>query len=206
MLEETLDPGGHGEERHLNPYRWVLPAASACAGLIAAIIGVVAVYLISQGADLQSLLALGYPGISVIMFFSSATVFLPAPGVVAMVGAGGIGQFNPWVLGMFAGFGSSIGELTGYLVGLGGRNALHIEEHRYRWVRRSEYFMRRWGFLTILIMASFPNPFFDAIGILAGSLGYPAKRMWVACMIGNTFKYTMLALLGGTAAGFLFHE
>ena len=43
-------------------------------------------------------------------------------------------------------------------------------------MRRCEYFMRRWGFLTILAMASIPNPFFDAVGVLAGRL---AGRMWL---------------------------
>ena len=60
--------------------------------------------------------------------------------------------------------------------------------------------MRRWGCLTILTLATIPNPFFDAVGILAGSLGYSPRRLWIACMIGNTVKYTALALLGGTAA------
>jgi membrane protein YqaA with SNARE-associated domain len=133
------------------------------------------------------------------MFFSSATVFLPAPGLVAVTAASGLTSLNPWVLGLFAGFGSSVGELTGYLVGLGGRQMLHHQPGR--WMRRCEYFMRRWGFLTILAMASFPNPFFDAVGILAGSLGYSARRLWVACLIGNTIKYTAVALFGGSVAG-----
>lgn len=178
-----------------------MPVVSAAAGLVAALLGVWAIWLVSQGTDPRELLALGYPGISIIMFFSSATVFLPAPGLLAVVGAGGLGQFHPLLLGIFAGFGSSAGELTGYLVGLGARHALHPE--RGRWMRRVEYFMRRWGFLTILVFASFPNPFFDAVGILAGSFGYPARRLWIACLIGNTIKYTAVALLGGTAGGFL---
>jgi membrane protein YqaA with SNARE-associated domain len=200
VLEERFSGEGYPGEGTGNPYAWVLPAISACAGLIAAILIVVGVYLVMQGADLRALLALGYPGVTIVMFFSSATVLLPAPGFATVVAASGLGQLNPWALGLFAALGSSIGELTGYLVGLGGRQALH--QSGGRWTRRCEYFMRRWGFLTILVMASFPNPFFDAVGILAGSLGYPARRLWLACMIGNGLKYTALALLGDTAASF----
>ena len=41
--------------------------------------------------------------------------------------------------------------------------------------------------------------FFDVAGILAGSLGYPPGKFWLACAIGNTIKYTTLALLGSSA-------
>jgi membrane protein YqaA with SNARE-associated domain len=204
VLEEPTSVGELPDKRHVNHYHWVMPTASACAGLVGALLAVAAIYLLSQGADVARLLSLGYPGVSVIMFFSSATVLLPAPGFATLLAASGLAQLNPWVLGIFAAIGSSVGELTGYLVGLGGRRALH--QTAGPWTRRCEFFMRRWGFLTILAMASFPNPFFDAVGILAGSLGYPARRLWVACMIGNTLKYTALALLGGTAASFFLKQ
>lgn len=203
-----MDQTEVSEEQHqqyVSPYRWVLPAASAAAGLLGAVLAVAAIYLLSQGADLERLLALGYPGVAVVMFFSSATVLLPAPGFAALLAASGIGQLNPFVLGIFAGIGSSFGELTGYLVGLGGRKALHNVSPG-RWMARAEYFMRRWGFLTILLMASVPNPFFDALGLLAGSLAYPARRFWVASMIGNTLKYTAMALLGASALRLFIHD
>ena len=41
-----------------------------------------------------------------------------------------------------------------------------------------------------------------SLGWETGSLGYPARRLWLACMIGNGLKYTALALLGDTAASF----
>jgi membrane protein YqaA with SNARE-associated domain len=201
VVDERIGAAGLGDKPDKNPHAWILPAVSAVAGLLGAILVVLAIFFISQGTDPTSLLGLGYPGVSIVMFFSSATVFLPAPGLLAVVGAGGFGHFNPLLLGLFAGLGSSAGELTGYLVGLGARNVIHPE--RGRWMRTVEYFMQRWGFLTILGMASIPNPFFDAVGVLAGSFRYPARRLWVACLIGNTIKYTTIALLGGTAAGLL---
>lgn len=185
-------------------YGWVMPAASAGAVLVAALLVVVAAFLVVQGSDLAALLALGYPGVAVVMFFSSATVLLPAPGFATLLAASAFGDLNPWVLGLFAGFGSSVGELTGYLVGLGGRNVL--EPKVGPWLRRCEYFMRRWGFATILVLASVPNPLFDVVGVLAGSLGYPPRRLWIACLIGNTMKYTAMALLGDSLATIFFHS
>lgn len=191
--EQVHDNGGK------NPYHWVMPAVWAAAALLVGLLLVLAIYLVAQGADLQGLLALGYPGVSVVMFFSSATVLLPAPGLLAVLGAGASNQFNPLVIGVFAGLGSSLGELTGYLVGLGGRKALHLENSN-PWMRRAEFFMRRWGFLTLLVLAAIPNPAFDAVGIIAGSLAYSPRRLWLACMIGNTLKATLVALSGGAVA------
>ncbi|HEX3246983.1 MAG TPA: VTT domain-containing protein [Chloroflexota bacterium] len=153
----------------------------------------------ANGMDPMVLLEYGYPGISLIMFFSSATVLLPAPGFAAVLGAGTV--INPWLVGPFAGLGSAFGEMTGYMVGLGSREA--IEARRGKWWSRAESWMKKNGFLTVLVFASFPNPFFDAIGVLAGSMGLPIKRVFIACLIGNTIKYTSLALLGSSALGLL---
>ena len=199
MIRERVE----GEEPHDNRYRWVMPAASGGALLLIGILAIAAFFLLSREVRPEEVLRiLGPPGVSVVMFFSSATVLLPAPGLAAVIGAGASNQFNPWAIGLFAGLGASLGELTGYLVGVGGRQVLHVGE-RSRWVGRGEYFMRRWGFLTILVMASIPNPFFDAVGIIAGSLRYSWRRLWVACFIGNTVKYTIVALSGGTLVSML---
>src|SRR5436309_9622272 len=157
-----------------NPYRWVVRGASGGALLATALLTIVVAYEISRGTSLSNLVGLGYPGVLLAMFFSSATVLLPAPGLLAVMAAGSVHQFNPWLLGVFAGLGSSAGELTGYLVGLGGRQVLQPSNNP--WMRRCEYLMRRWGFMTIMIMAAIPNPFFDVAGIVAGGLGYPSRR------------------------------
>ena len=153
----------------------------------------------ANGMDPMMLLEYGYPGITLIMFFSSATVLLPAPGFAAVLGAATV--INPWIVGPFAGLGSAVGELTGYMVGLGSREA--IEARHGKWWGRAEVWMKKNGFCTILVFASIPNPFFDAIGVIAGSLGLPVKRVFLACLIGNTIKYTSLALLGNSALALL---
>ena len=154
---------------------------------------------VMSGVDVASLTHYGYPGISLIMFFSSATVLLPAPGFASVLAAGTL--VNPWIVGPFAGVGSAVGELTGYLVGMGSREAL--EKRRGSWWMRAEGWMGQHGFLTVLCFASLPNPFFDAIGVLAGSLGFPVRKMFLACVIGNTVKYTVMALLGSSALNLL---
>jgi membrane protein YqaA with SNARE-associated domain len=175
--------------------RWIWIAAGALLAAFMVSMGVA----FASGVDLLALIQYGYPGITLIMFFSSATVLLPAPGFASVMAAGTI--VNPWIVGPFAGLGSALGELTGYLVGIGSREAL--EKKRGKWWMRSEAWMRRHGVLTVFLFATIPNPFFDAIGVLAGSLGFSARRMFIACLIGNTLKYTSLALLGNSALGLI---
>jgi membrane protein DedA with SNARE-associated domain len=192
------------DETQVKSYRWITATLSACAVLLAAVLVVVAVYLMARGADLNTLLALGYPGVSVVMFFSSATVLLPAPGLLSVLAAASVFQLNPWLLGLFAALGSSFGELTGYLVGFGGRRALKAGgQPGGKWMGRGEFFMQRWGFLTILTLATVPNPLFDAVGLLGGGLGYSPRRFWLACMIGNTIKCTIIAVFGDVLGRFL---
>ena len=202
MSSEAAEGTDLPTEVHRNPHHRVVRAVSAAAALLAALLIAVGAYYVLSGGDRDRILALGYPGVAIFMFFSSATVLLPAPGLLSVLAASGIAQLNPWVLGLSAGLGSSLGELTGYLVGLGSREALSHGATSGRWLHHCEYFMRRWGFLTILVMAAVPNPAFDAVGIVAGSLGYPWRRMWLACFIGNTIKCTYIALFGASAAGF----
>ena len=176
---------------HHTTVRWIWVGAVVL--LLVFMVGIGLAF--ANGMDPTVLLQYGYPGISLIMFFSSATVLLPAPGFAAVLGAGTL--INPWIVGVFAGLGSAVGEMTGYMVGLGSREA--IEARRGKWWTRAETWMKKNGFVTVLVFASFPNPFFDAIGVIAGSLGLPISRVFLACLIGNTIKYTTLALLGNSA-------
>jgi uncharacterized membrane protein YdjX (TVP38/TMEM64 family) len=66
-----------------------------------------------------------------------------------------------------------------------------------RWWSFLRRWLYSWGFFAILALAVLPNPIFDALGLLAGSMGYSAKRFWLACMLGNSVKYIAAAYLGG---------
>lgn len=154
-------------------------------------------FLLASGVDYCSLASVGLPGITLIMFLSSSTVLLPAPGIAAVGLAGA--AWDPVQVGLFAALGSALGEMTGYVVGYGGRQALGRQGGKW-WVR-GERLMRRWGFLVLLTMAAVPNPFFDAVGILAGSLRYPPAKLFVAILIGNALKYGAAAALGDFATG-----
>ncbi len=156
------------------------------------------VYLVLQhGADLASLAGLGYPGVAILMFLSSTTIVFPAPGFAAVLAAGTI--WNPLLVGLAAGIGAATGELSGYLVGAGSSTVLDLRTG-VNWQRVHRWLEKR-GFLAILILALIPNPLFDILGMVAGSLAYPVRKFWITCAIGNCLKYGAMALISSSAAG-----
>lgn len=139
---------------------------------------------------LSELSSYGYLGIFLINLIGSATIVIPAPSIVATFVGGSI--YNPILVGLVSGVGASIGELTGYLAGYGGSAV--IEENKH--FKRVEKWMSRNGFLTILFLATIPNPIFDISGIFAGATGYPLKKFFGAVVIGKTLRFIGVALLG----------
>jgi len=135
----------------------------------------------------------GYPGIFLIAFLSNATVLLPAPGIAVVFAMGGV--FNPVAVGLAAGAGGALGELSGYLAGFSGQAVIEradIYERMVQWMERN-------GDWTILLLAALPNPFFDITGIAAGVLKLPVWRFLLWCWLGITIKMTIFACLGSAS-------
>ncbi len=173
----------------------------ASAGKLAALLGVAGLTLVmfyawASGTDLRALGAFGYPGVFLLAFLSSATVLVPVPGLAFTFGAGAV--WHPVIVGIVGGLGAASGEFTGYLVGRAGLCALRPGKGN-KW-RIAESWLRRFGFWAVLLMAILPNPFFDAIGLAAGALAYPARRFWLAAAAGNCVKYLAIAHFGGMIA------
>ncbi len=153
-----------------------------------------------KGIRPESLAALGYPGVFLTMLISGAGTFMPFPGQATILAAGAL--WNPLLVGLAAGLGNSTGELFGYAAGRAGAEALAGRKRVHLW-RVLQSWLARHGFLTILITALVPNPIFDIVGLLAGSVSYPMRRFWVACAVGNSIKYVGMAYLGEVVSGLL---
>ncbi len=135
---------------------------------------------------------LGYGGIFLLTTCSSATLFIPAPAFGAVGVAGGV--LNPVLVALAAGAGAATGEMTGYLVGRSGRMVLGGQQ--VGWIERIRNLVDRHGFLGLFLLAAIPNPFFDAAGIAAGSLGYSPGRYWITVALGKSVAYLAVALIG----------
>lgn len=138
----------------------------------------------------KDLEALGIPGIFLLSILSNATLILPVPGLIFTSIWGTI--FNPLAVGIAAGLGAAIGELTGYIAGFSGQGVI---ENR-KWYDTVTRWMRKYGGLTILVLAIIPNPLFDIAGMVAGALKMPVWKYLIFSFFGKTIKMVFFAYGG----------
>ena len=140
--------------------------------------------------ELAKLQGYGILGIFLISVLGNATVVIPAPVILSAFIGGSI--YNPILVGLVVAFGATVGELTGYMAGVGGRVA--ITDHRH--FKKVEKWMTKSGLVTIFILAAIPNPLFDLAGIFSGTTNYPIKKFLLATFIGKSIKFIIVSLLG----------
>ncbi len=167
------------------------------ASLLAVIALSVYIFMIRDQA--QKYAEYGYPGIFIISFLANATVLLPAPGVAIIFAMGSV--FNPLFVGLVAGAGATLGELSGYMAGFSGQG---IVEHIHLY-NRIEGWMQRYGALTIFLLAAIPNPFFDLAGMAAGALKMPIQKFLFWCLLGKIIKMLIFAYAGAYSINWLTH-
>lgn len=163
------------------------------------VIGISA-YVFSIRERVEEFAAYGYPGVFIIALLANATVFLPAPGVAMVFAMGSV--FHPLGVGLAAGTGGALGELSGYLAGFGGQAVVEntpVYARIHPWVQR-------WGAWAILVLAAVPNPFFDLAGVAAGILKIPLWKFLLFCWIGQLIKMTAFAYAGSASLNWIFGE
>jgi uncharacterized membrane protein YdjX (TVP38/TMEM64 family) len=149
------------------------------------------VVLVINRERIQEFQAFGYPGIFLVSILANATILVPVPGVVFTSAMGAV--FNPFWVSIAAGSGAALGELSGYMAGFSGQAVVENAERYERVVR----WMRKYGDITILLLAFFPNPLFDLAGMLAGVLKMSVWKFLFYCVIGKVLKMMMFAYAGG---------
>ncbi len=168
---------------------------------IGAIVFVIAVsvfvYSIRDRADI--LVRYGYPGIFLLSVLASATLVLPAPGLVFVFAAGALPALSPLGVGVAAGLGATLGELSGYLAGFSGR-AIIEDRAMYD---RLEGGMKKYGPVVIAGLGFLPIPFFDLAGIAAGALKMPVQRFLFWCAVGKIPKMLLVAYAGAYSVGWV---
>lgn len=164
--------------------------------LIAVIAITVLVFSVRDKAE--ELAVYGYPGIFMIAFLANATVLLPAPGIAVVFAMGAI--FNPFWVGIAAGAGGALGELSGYLAGFSGQAIIERAEVYERMVK----WVEKYGGIAVTLLAVIPNPVFDLTGIAAGVLKMPLPKFLFFAWIGVTIKMLVFAWAGASALPWLF--
>lgn len=130
---------------------------------------------------------IGYVGVFFLSFLGSAAMVLPVPGLISLCGVSAV--LNPFALGMLAATGETVGEISGYAVGFGGRGLVE----RSRTYVRIRWWMRKRGWLVIFVVSIIPNPLFDLVGIAAGATRYPMPRFLAIVFAGKVIKGLSIA-------------
>jgi len=165
--------------------------------LIVVLVIAISVAIFAFRDSFAQLAAVGYPGIFLVSLLGNATIVLPAPSL-ALVFA--MGSALPWPLvGLAAGAGEALGELTGYLAGVGGRAIIGDKKAYARLVD----WMQQRGDITVFVLSAIPNPFIDLAGIAAGTLRYPVWRFLLFCWLGKTLKTLFVAWAGAQSLGLI---
>ena len=175
----------------------VLTWARAALPVTLAIILSVAIvlFITSCQNQIENLKGYGYIGAFIIGFLGNATIILPAPSLAVTAALGGV--LNPALVGIAAGTGEALGELTGYLAGLSGNAVVENREH-YETIHRH---MERFGGWVFFVLAAIPNPLFDIAGILAGMVRFPVWKFLVTTWAGKTLKALFFAGAGSHLFG-----
>lgn len=169
------------------PTTWRLQTARVLA--LAFVIGLT-VWIYSLGDQTAALAAYGYPGIFVLSILANATIVLPAPGLALVFAFAGK---LSWVgVGLAAGAGATLGELSGYLAGFSGQ-AIVENQGLYK---RLQGYMQRYGPLTITVLAFLPLPVFDLAGVAAGAARMHVLKFLGWCLLGKVPKMLLIALAG----------
>ncbi len=132
----------------------------------------------------------GYLGAFLISLVANATVILPMPGLLILIGLGA--SFNPILVAVFGGVGGAFGEMTGYILGRSGRRITSNN----KWYIRAENWMKKRGFLAVFCFALLPFLPLDVAGLIAGVLRYPVWKFLLACALGKTLLYVIMIQTG----------
>ena len=168
-------------------------------GRLYGILGLVAIACLSLGiwyfasSQVESLKSLGYVGVFLISILDSATIILPVASWTILIPLAS--QLNPLALGIIAGLGSSLGELTGYFAGLSGRIIVAGKNH-HRLLEGQKAAVYKYGPVAVFFFAFVPNPLFDFAGITAGAIRMPLWQFLAACLLGKTIRFILLAYAG----------
>jgi len=150
----------------------------------------VTIYVISIRNRVEEFKEYGYLGIFFVALLANATVFIPAPGLAIIYAMGAV--FNPLYVGLVAGTGGALGELSGFLAGFSGQ-AIVENTNIYN---RIKPWVEKYGGWAILVLSAIPNPFFDVAGVAAGIVKMPMRTFLFSVWIGQLIKMTLFAYAG----------
>jgi membrane protein YqaA with SNARE-associated domain len=181
--------GGTDQDKGEARGGWVRNRLLPILGLLL-VIGIVAgifLFYRSYPERIEALEGYGYLGVFFISLLLNATIVLPAGNFLVLATMGAVLP-SATLVGLAGGIGAAVGELTGYAAGYSGQAIVS----RQRVYIRLKGWVERWGMLTIFLLSVVPLVF-DLAGIAAGVLRFPLWKFFIACWLGRTILYLVIA-------------
>ncbi len=147
-------------------------------------------FIVFNREKIAALQTYSYLGVFLVSLITCSSILVPVPGWILIAAMGT--ALNPALVGIISGIGGTLGEMTGYLLGYGGRL---IMDNFNTYPRMVEW-MKKWGGITIFVLALIPNPAFDLAGATAGSLRFPVWKFLLYGALGRIPKHIMFAYTG----------
>ena len=153
---------------------------------------------------------LGYAGVFLANLASTATLFVPVPGLTAAAQAliaSSAQTLSPFWVGVLGGLGMAVGEVTAYVAGMAASVIAKEEDIKApsrlqpivdrvtRWV---SWLMARYGMPTLFTLSVVPNPLFEVAGWTAGATRYPFWKFMGAVTPGKIARGLILAYAGAS--------
>jgi membrane protein YqaA with SNARE-associated domain len=200
-IVESLDDDAAALRRVSRRRGWFRLEYAILAALTLLFAGYLIAYFVLD-VELEHIRDWGYLGIFLLAMAGSATIVLPTPSNVAIFGSSAVldpvlGIPAPLLVGLIAGLGDALGEFSGYGLGYAGTDLIR----RRKLFETFEGWMHRRGMVTVFLLSTFPNPFFDLAGTAAGASRMPPARFFVATLCGKVVKDLFLAYGGSFSIG-----
>lgn len=176
MKKSTQAPG-------INRYQWVFM-------LVLSLVLVVLAFAFQE--KLSEFRSLGLLGIFLVNLIGSATLFLPAPAIASVVAGAVI--YPALAVALVASLGAGLGDMVGFLLGRSSKELLLRSQNRMYLLVQDVF--RRYGGVAVMVIAFIPNPFFDAIGIVAGVFSYSPYKFFFWTFLGRFLRNILLAMIG----------
>lgn len=137
----------------------------------------------------RGLEAYGYLGAFLISILGGATIVVPVPMLAVVFALGGVMHY-PWLVGVAAGLGETVGALSIYMTGHGAGTAFYNSRHGriQSAYERLMGLMERRGSITLFLLSAILNPFFYPAALAAGALRFGIKKYFIICFVGKTIK------------------
>jgi membrane protein DedA with SNARE-associated domain len=153
--------------------------------IIVAIV-LVSILMIVFQDQIKELREWGYVGLFLVAFFASAAMFAPVPGLVFLGASAKV--MDPLAAAVVFAVGASLGELSGYLVGMRGQSAVQ----KTKWHERMERWILKYGGIVIVILGFIPNILIDVAGMVAGALKMPWYKFLFWVFLGKVPKCLLI--------------